>query len=1089
MYVFGGRTEEGKDLGDLAAYRIPTRRWYTFQNMGPSPSPRSGHGMTSVGSKILVLAGEPSSAPRDAGELSLAYVLDTSKIRYPNDAPSGTQTAPQPQGAVQPQQTRQPGMRRPSAAAEQGRSDSRSESRQAGDVVANGPLQRFGSSEVIREEDPLQQQPPPSQMAAVQQGPRRPLNPTQPGPPPAQQAPQPVPPGSQTAPMQPGPSPGQPPRMMNGAKPALAGSAFNEDRGRDSPARMDSRLGRVQAQDRPSLDSLEKSQWAGTSSPPSGQRDVVPQNHGYSGHSSAYTSEDVTRKNSLQQIRAGSAAGRRQDTFDSAADVFSTPVDDANKQIQMPGGFPVDSGVGSSPAMTHTNHHETHQRELEQLRIRNAWYESELALARKAGYRTSLEEAVSGENKTMSVGEESRPLLEALLKMRNELVAAQQAMSDHSMAMGVRVAQAEKERDAAVSEALHAKTHSLARQRGLGSGFDGREESDRAQETSRRLALTLAAHKNLSSKVEALGREISVEREARQLAEESANHAHARASELDQHKQESSSEVERLRGELHEAQRTAREEAAARAEAFASSKMLQVDRDDLHRKHSAAVESTRNHTAILASLRDAVSASTGKSELLEQQLEEERRQRSLLQEKLTRLRSEHEERSSELETASRRLQESEEAAATHRAEAEKHRGVVLAGLGSSVAQGEQDVSANDERVQILQQQLNAANTLVRQNQSAADVASEKLRRAEERIAGLEAYQEQASREGLSLRKQLQLASTSSASLHAEKADLQQKVADHAVELTALQGQHNAVKNLLHERGIDTSGLHVEQAPLSERFQEIESQLEASRQANEEMRVSFEQREQEASRGWEEKIVALDNDYQSAVKYLKGTEKMLSKMKSELQRYKTQNKEMEDKLSGERGSPAPGGWETEKAGLQREIEDMQARNRSASSDLERQMSAARSANLERDALQQQLDAARERSREADGLRTRNAELEARVIEAERKAHMLLETVGTTVNNYRRESQQLQANGVAAALPGAAAGDAIAPGTGTQHGHSRNLSANSISAESSYSNDHHQGGEDVLSRNSMALDALASELEGLRFEPLPRRARRG
>src|SRR5882757_348069 len=61
MYIFGGRTEEGTDLGDLAAFRITSKRWYTFQNMGPSPSPRSGHSMTAYRDKIIVLAGEPSS--------------------------------------------------------------------------------------------------------------------------------------------------------------------------------------------------------------------------------------------------------------------------------------------------------------------------------------------------------------------------------------------------------------------------------------------------------------------------------------------------------------------------------------------------------------------------------------------------------------------------------------------------------------------------------------------------------------------------------------------------------------------------------------------------------------------------------------------------------------------------------------------------------------------------------------------------------------------------------------------------------------------------------------------------------------------
>jgi hypothetical protein len=98
MYIFGGRTVEGNDLGDLAAFKIASRRWYTFQNMGPSPSPRSGHSMTAFDSKIIVLAGEPSSPERDAAELSLVYILDTSKIRYPNDGqiqqtPSGERVA------------------------------------------------------------------------------------------------------------------------------------------------------------------------------------------------------------------------------------------------------------------------------------------------------------------------------------------------------------------------------------------------------------------------------------------------------------------------------------------------------------------------------------------------------------------------------------------------------------------------------------------------------------------------------------------------------------------------------------------------------------------------------------------------------------------------------------------------------------------------------------------------------------------------------------------------------------------------------------------------------------------------------------
>jgi len=85
MYVFGGRTEEGADLGDLAAFRISSRRWYQFQNMGPSPSPRSGHSMTAYGKKLMVLGGEPSALAARPKDLAIVYLLDTSKIRYPDD--------------------------------------------------------------------------------------------------------------------------------------------------------------------------------------------------------------------------------------------------------------------------------------------------------------------------------------------------------------------------------------------------------------------------------------------------------------------------------------------------------------------------------------------------------------------------------------------------------------------------------------------------------------------------------------------------------------------------------------------------------------------------------------------------------------------------------------------------------------------------------------------------------------------------------------------------------------------------------------------------------------------------------------------
>ena len=49
MYIFGGRASTGILIGDLAAFKITTQRWFNFQDIGSSPSPRWGHSMITHG--------------------------------------------------------------------------------------------------------------------------------------------------------------------------------------------------------------------------------------------------------------------------------------------------------------------------------------------------------------------------------------------------------------------------------------------------------------------------------------------------------------------------------------------------------------------------------------------------------------------------------------------------------------------------------------------------------------------------------------------------------------------------------------------------------------------------------------------------------------------------------------------------------------------------------------------------------------------------------------------------------------------------------------------------------------------------------
>ncbi|CAD6890333.1 unnamed protein product [Tilletia laevis] len=82
MYVFDGRGVKGKKLGILASFKITNKRWYTQANVGPAPSERSGHGLVSVRSEVVILGGENMSGVRcdDPGTI---HILDTSKLQQP----------------------------------------------------------------------------------------------------------------------------------------------------------------------------------------------------------------------------------------------------------------------------------------------------------------------------------------------------------------------------------------------------------------------------------------------------------------------------------------------------------------------------------------------------------------------------------------------------------------------------------------------------------------------------------------------------------------------------------------------------------------------------------------------------------------------------------------------------------------------------------------------------------------------------------------------------------------------------------------------------------------------------------------------
>ncbi|KAF2433020.1 hypothetical protein EJ08DRAFT_104737 [Tothia fuscella] len=1030
MYIFGGRVQDGTDLGDLSAFRISSRRWYMFQNMGMSPSPRSGHSMTAVGKHIVVLAGEPSSAPRDPTELSWSYVLDTSKIRYP---PS--ESGPQGQlGQIPVRKFSGEGSRIPQKAIMPGQANPQGQ--------PGFQQQRGGAEGAVRSPEPPQSQntsPPNGLMGPA--GSRLPRNASS-GPPPQQQAPQPRTNGI------PPPGPNQGPRSHTPTTGAENGMYDRENM--VSPGAREPQHNKLP-----------------------GPNNVFPT------QSTATSTTTGSRSGSVNTpSRSGSRATRQQSSIDSTGRQTPRRSEELQRSTSRDqDNRPNDSGVGSSPALSHQN--DELMKELEAAKSRNAWYASELALARKSGYQPSSSGSPILDQQAAEMFEDDdKHLIEALLRMKNELSRVQGSIDTQSESTANRIAEIEKQRDMAVSEAAYAKAKLAAHggrsqtgtpQPDLGRGTTS-PDMDRVADVNKRLAAALTAHNELNAKMENVMAELQTERRARHLAEDTADAAHERATELDLYKQRTASELESLRAELHEAQRVAREEAANCAEALSSSRMLEVDKNELFEKHSRAMSDNKNHSNVLQTLREAVNASMEKANLLERKLEEERNQRTASEQKLAQLKAAHEERTAELESTSRKLVDAEEFAEKHAEEARTHREAVLSGLGQISERHVDENSHTDERVKVLQQQLESATVMVRKNKDAADSAADRLRRAEERIAGLEAYQEQTTRESLALRKQLQTAMKDVQAAHAERSSTQQQLERNMLEGNALEVQLKTLKNLLEERGISAADRRsrVLESPSSRygtpemgRVRDLERQLDESIKAHDEMRTTFEQREQEVSREWEDKLAALDNDHQGAVKYVRGLEKMLAKMKQELQRTKSVNQKLEEENSQHKASARdmqePSHWEAERESLRAEIAEAQESVRITIGALESQINTLKNtlaqAEHDRETMrqtsqqsqhehEQAVNQIADRARaELEALRSENSILEARATDAENKVQLFLDQFENSVDNYRRMSR------IDPSSDSHTAGGANGHSLGGGQGHTRNN--DSIGGDSMYS----------------------------------------
>ncbi|KAH9937238.1 uncharacterized protein B0H18DRAFT_1113097 [Fomitopsis serialis] len=863
IYVFGGRGVDGKDLGDLGAFKISNQRWYMFQKMGPAPTPRSGHAMASMGSRVFVLGGlggESLGNPAKPEDPTLVHVLDTKHIKYPNSDKANA------------------------AAAATGGAPARK-------ISLTGPQAAIGST--VNGSRPIS---PEQQMSDVEEV-RRALSP------------------SNTR-----------SRTPNGVtQQALSSVAQGKmRRGNDDMDGGDSS---------PEQSSTDVRERARTPDQVQGRAKSPPlytvASRGTSPVGPGDGQEPISMATAMMSRNGitGRSPSPSVDRSRAPTDAFYA----AKSGSPVPNGSPY--GKPSTGNVTADLIRDLKQKEaeMEAIKRREAWMRAALSKAARSGfmYDQSEGDVLASADEDDIDGQKVAEMIVSFKQLHAKLQAS---LIEQAHAASARVQDAETMRVSALQEAAFYRAKVAALESGSGSDI-ARVERDRAAELERQLSTSIA-----------------------EQAEARADDALKRADLLSQ-SHDRHSEAFRTLQEKHANTESMLREHEDRL--LAQSSIIEQREADHLRAETQLKEllfSHEQHIRALEQARAAMEAASARASEVDRQHVHAREQAGQLEADLADLRGELEARTTEVENARVRILELENSWAKSREESDALRAVTTGSLGE-LLDSHRDLKSDEDRltrghaekVEALQREIASLRDMLKDATRRADETQSELnrerRKAQEsdsetlslrsQIAGLRMQLSNALAEGGRLRKDL-LAKDTELLTHVKEASaatmrhetLRKYLADHGIvaegeDLPSPSGGVSPARlaNLENKLGETVRLQEITERDLQSALrqkEEAETQLDALSAELDRLRASrspvhqngvdsgtearaleAERRLEESEASYKARLQQLEEDYQLAVHYVKGTEKMMRKMKDELTKQKALNQSIQSEL--DRGS--------------------------------------------------------------------------------------------------------------------------------------------------------------------------------------------
>ncbi|KAJ1301808.1 hypothetical protein OPQ81_009036 [Rhizoctonia solani] len=572
------------------------------------------------------------------------------------------------------------------------------------------------------------------------------------------------------------------------------------------------------------------------------------------------------------------------------------------------------------------------QEELESLRRRDVWMRAALARASAAGFVWADQDQEGlGE---WTVEDAPNRLADLVVGLRQQQAKLQSSFATQLQAASDRINEADRVKTIALQEAAFCRAKLAAYE----SNLDG-DPAKLEREKSARLERLVAAaqteravlERTLAERTDAL----ALQTQLREQAEERAADAIRRAEIAEEDKA-------RIEAEHHEtSERNVFLEGSSRDQ---MEKMVVVQSSirQQEAEHAAVLKRLEETSALrdqhmraLEQTQQALAATSARADDMERQWERATGMIQSLEEDVARLRVELEERTQESQRAVERLRDVEEAWAKSREEADAHRHATTSSLGM-LLDSHKELMADEERAS--RGHTEKVHAMEMEISSLRKMLTEAGNRITANQTDLVAHQRKtgtAMADAAALRAQLGGVRAQLASQVAELGRLRQEIVmkeaavrERASAASSAEVRLGMLRKYLVDNGIvvdeedinadneSRGGMDLERElqdanrrreDAEARIQHLAQQLERAKSAAspsspdaEGRAASAERKREETETRLNKRIQELDHDYQMAVKYVKGTEKMMRRMKEDYAKSKALNEKLQADLDSLRG---------------------------------------------------------------------------------------------------------------------------------------------------------------------------------------------